>query len=697
MSRYALFFIACFIPIALIGQTKHRKDSIVGIQDTIALQEISVSANRKAKISGMLTGDLKLHVDQLKSLPSLTGTLDILKLMELTPSVKASGNGSSNMYVRGGDAGQNLILYNGITTYTSGHVLGIFPLFNADHLSWVKMSKGTADAQYGNFISSVIEVESRKQKPAKFSAKGNVGLLASQATLDIPLSKNWGAYVSARKTYMELIVQPFIERTFSNSSSDKEETDIEYDFWDSNLSIVGKLNNKHRLSIDIMQGGDKLKINDKEIMIDGSMKWYNTLASANLYSSLSDNLQLEQSISFSHFNNKLNTKQEEMLVKLTSRIEDISYRNKFSFPLAGLPLSTGLTYTCHHIKPHNLKLINSGVTTNSVKEDEIEAYALSVFASTIWKPMNKLSLSPVLRYNLFTSKNETRHQFDDFHSVDVRLSTRYQLKENIFLRANFSHNNQYINKLTPSSIGLPTDFWIGTTPEMKPQRGDEMSLGYYQALYNGLFEISADVYYRSMAHLTQFDYNFIENDNSSFVDKIKYGKGRAYGLEVMLKKNHGRLTGWLGYALSKSDRRFKEVNNGNRFPARYDRTHDLSATANYTFNSLWDMALTCIYATGNTYTQPTSWYFINNLPVKEYTKYNNARMPDYKRMDIGVNYWFTKDNGLNFSLFNIFAVENPIYVFMVIKQDEVDGNLVLEMKKKNLYTIIPSISWNFKF
>lgn len=696
MLRYILFFIACFIPIAMIGQVKYSKDSIVSIQDTIILQEIAISANQKAKVSGMLTGDLKLYVDQLNSLPALTGNLDVLKLMELTPSVRTSGDGSSNMYVRGGDAGQNLILYNGITTYTPGHILGVFPLFNADHLSWVKMSKGTADAQYGDFISSIIEIESQKQIPTKFSAKGNTGLLASQVTFDVPISKNWGAYISGRKTYLDLIVQPLIKRTFS-SSSHKEDTDIEYDFWDSNLSIIGKLKDNHRLSVDMMLGGDKLKINDKEIMLDGSLNWSNALASVSLDSYLSGNLQIEQIISFSHFDNKLDTKQEEMFVKLDSKIEDISYKNKFSFSIADLPVTTGLAYTYHHINPHDLRLTNSDVVTNSVKEDKIKAHALSIFASATWKPVNKLSLIPVLRYNFFTSKPHTRDRFENFHSLDARLSARYQLKENIFLRTNLSHNNQYINKLTPSSVGLPTDFWIGTTPDLKPQRGDEISLGYYHALFSGLIELSADVYYRSMKNVTQFDYNFIENDNSSFIDKISYGKGRAYGLEIMLKKNYGNLTGWLGYALSRSDRQFSEINNGKRFPARYDRIHDLSATLSYTLNPKWDIALTCIYATGNTYTQPTSWYFINNLPVKEYTEYNNARMPDYKRVDIGVNYWFKKDNGLNFSLYNIFAVKNPIYIFMVIKQDPASGYINLEMKKKKLYTIIPSISWNFKF
>ena len=691
-----LVFSLCFFPtISLLGQQVHQKDSIThNFADTIVLDEVSISATNRAKISGMLSGNLKLHTSQLQSIPAISGTVDVLKLMELTPSVRTSGDGSSNMYVRGGDAGQNLIIYNGIASYTPGHMLGIFPLFNADHLSWVKMSKNGADSEYGNFISSVIDVKSKEEVSTSFWAKGNIGLLASQLTLAVPLSAEWGAYLSGRKTYLGLIVQPLIKNSLSKSS--KEDSDIDYDFWDTNLTILGKINRKHSLAIDLMVGGDKLKIDDKEVLLDGSLKWQNILSSATVKLHLSDNLSLEQAISFSRFSNHLNTGQEQMVVKLNSKIEDITYKNRFSFSVSKLAFDIGLNYTQHSTMPHDLKLINSGVTTNSVLEDKIKAHDLSSFITTSWSPLDWLNFKSVFRYNVFMSKAESQRSFTNFHSPDIRLSGQYRLKNNLYLRTNYSHNNQYVNKLTPSSVGLPTDFWIIAADQIKPQRGDEFSLGWYYLFMNNQIELSADIYYRSMHNVTQFDYNFIANDNSSFINNVSYGRGRAYGLELMLKKNYGKLTGWLSYALSKSERKFDEINEAKWFPARFDRTHDLSLTSNYKFNSKWDLSLTCIYATGNTYTQPTSWYFINNLPIKEYTEYNNARMPDYSRVDIGINYWFKKNNGLNFSLYNMLMVENPIYIFMVIKQDSND-NIKLEMKRKKLYTIIPSISWNFKF
>lgn len=691
--RLFLFLLFLF-PLTLLGQDLNlSKDSIYNKLDTIGLKEVSVSASKGMTVSGMLTGNLKLTVDQLQSVPSLTGMTDVLKLMELTPSVRTSGDGSSNMYVRGGDAGQNLIRYNGITSYTSGHVLGIFPLFNADHLSWVKMSKGGADAEYGNFISSVIEVNSKYTVPSRLSVKGSVGLLASQATVNIPISKDWGAYLSGRKTYLNLIAQPLIEKIFSSSTN--EDTNIGYDFWDTNLTILGKINDRHSLKMDVMMSSDVLNLDDEEIVINGSLKWRNILSSVDMESIITENLLIDQSVSFSHFDNNLNTSQGDMYVLLKSKIEDISYKNKFIFPIADLSSTAGVSYTYHHVIPHDLKLENSGIITNSIVEEEIKAHDLSAFFSIEWCPMSELKIKPVLRYNYFNSQTSKRQKTKDFHSIDARLSAEYRLKDNIFLRANYSHNNQYINKLTPSSVGLPTDFWVASTEELRPQTGDEFSMGYYHALMNGNLEFSADIYYRSMSDVTQFNYNFIENDNSSFVDKITYGEGRAYGLELMAKKNFGKLIGWLSYALSKSDRKFEGINEGTRFPARYDRRHDFSATLHYKTNPRWDFSLTYIYATGNTYTQPTSWYLINNLPVKEYTSYNNARMPDYRRVDIGINYWMKENNGFNFSIYNMFLSKNPIYVFMTIK--EIDEKISLKIKNKKLFRIMPSISWNFKF
>lgn len=694
MRMRFIFLLILLFPLFLPAQ---NNDSVEhsSINDTISLKEISVSANQGRQISGMLSGNISLSVDKLSSIPTLSGTVDVLKLLELTPSIKTSGDANTNIYVRGGDAGQNLILYNGVATYTPGHALGIFPMFNADHLSSLKLSKGSANAEYGNYLSSVIEVATHDRVPDKFGIKGNVGILATQVSATLPINQNWGAYASIRKTYLNQTLKPFLKQALRKET---EDMGLGYDFWDANLSLVGKLGNSNTISLNVLSGQDALNIEDDELGINGDIKWKNNIASVKLKSYISDNVKLEQQISYSGFKNTLDTDQEKFILSLKSNIEDISYKNKTSFSIKELPIDLGIQYSHYKLTPYDLYIENSGVSLNSVKEDEVGANFFSAFISTSFKLIDQLTLKPGLRYNYFSSKLSTQTKSKNFNSFDARLHAQYKISDALYLRGNFSHNNQYINKLTPSSVGLPSDFWITASSQIKPQSGDEFSAGAYHVFKDGMFEISGDIFYRQMHHVTQFDYNFIENENTSFIDKILYGEGRAFGLELMLKKNYGRMTGWISYALGRSERKFDEINGGNYFPAKFDRRHDLSATFNYKINPRWDLSLTQIYATGNTYTQPSSWYFINGLPVKEYTKYNNARLPDYNRTDVGVNYWFNKNNGLNFSIYNMFFVQNPLYVFLDIKQSDNNGeNAKLKIKNKAIFRIIPSISWNFKF
>jgi outer membrane receptor protein involved in Fe transport len=244
---------------------------------------------------------------------------------------------------------------------------------------------------------------------------------------------------------------------------------------------------------------------------------------------------------------------------------------------------------------------------------------------------------------------------------------------------------------------MPLDFWAPASTQMQPQSGNEFSIGYFQSIRKDDWELSADLFYRTMNHCVEFFQSFPNEANGSYTDNIYAGNGRSYGLEILLKKNYGRLTGWLSYTLGRSERTFEEINQGKTFPARFDRRHDLSLVSSYSFNEKWDASIVYVYATGNAYTLPSSWYFINNTPVKEYGDYNSARMPAYNRTDLSVNYWYRKDNAINFSIFNVFMLNNPIYIFMNVEQEKESGNIQVDVAQKKLYTLIPSVSWRFKF
>ena len=653
--------------------------------------------SKTTQISGISSGKVTLFTEGIKSVPTLMGTTDVLKVLELTPGVQTSGEGKSNIHVRGGDPGQTLLLYADIPIYTPGHALNIFPLFNADHLSTTALVKGGVNAGYGNFLSGAIISQPKTFVPQKTALKGSVGLLSSQVTADFRINDKFGAYVSARKTYLNLFIKPLLDNTINQNAKNPVD-DLRYDFHDISATVIGMLSDKNKLLINILTGQDKLKIAEDYIGTQSSLKWVNSGASTQLETQLGEHSKLTQQLIYSHFQNNLQASLSDIELKNFSKISNFGYNNKVNYRLKNIPFESGVQYKYYQLYPQEFEKSQSGLQQPDIAFGENIAHNVSIFTSTTLNLLPQLTLESGIRYDYFHSLISRTEKEKDFHSLDFRLFGRYRLSEMQTIRATLSKNTQYVSKLFPSSTGLPIDFWVAASSEIRPQHGIETSLGYYQAIANGMFEISSDVYFRKMNDVMEYNQNFIENENILFTEKIMFGTGWAYGIELMLKKNIGKLTGWLSYSLGRSERRFSEINNGEIFPAKHDRTHDLALTTNYVFNEKWDFSLTQIYATGNPYTVPTSWYFISNMPVQEYGKYNASRLPDYNRTDISVNYWFKENNGINFSIYNVFAVRNPLYISLSVQEvEDRKDKLRLTMRKKTLFTIMPSISWKFKF
>lgn len=663
----------------------------------VEIEEITVEQSRSAKITGISSGKVSLHVEGVKSVPSMTGVPDLLKILELTPGVQTSGEGKSNIYVRGGDPGQTLLLYAGIPVYTPGHVLSIFPLFNADHLSTVELVKGGVNAAYGNFLAGAIFAKPKENVPLRTSLKGSVGLLATQATLDLRLNNDWGAYISARKTYLDLLLKPFLAISFNRKSKNNVE-DIDYDFYDINATIIGQLSDKNKLLLHFFGGNDKLNIDEDYMGLSGGLNWNQFAFSGKLQSYLTEKMKMEQQIAYSRFQNKMSVAISDIQLQTFSKIESLGYDNKLSYSIKKVNFESGIQYQYYQLYPQEFEKQQSGLNFPDISFGENSAHAFSLFTTSVLKFTPNLTLEPGIRYNFFFSEISKTGSEKKFHKLDFRLLGKYQLSDNNLIRMTLSRNSQFVSKLFPSSTGLSTDFWIAASSEIRPQCGNEFSLGYYHAFADGLFELSSDIYFRTIENALEYTQNFIETDNVVFTEKVLFGTGKAYGIEIMLKKNFGKFSGWFSYSLGRSERNFDEINNGKTFPATHDRTHDFSFTGMYVFNSKWDISLTQILATGNAYTSPVSWYFIGNTPVKEYGKYNNARLPYYNRTDVGVNYWFKENNGINFSVYNVFSISNPLYVSLRVSQVEnAQDKVVVDMKKSVLFTIIPAISWRFKF
>jgi hypothetical protein len=673
------------------GEKHDRTDPLApdSIRMEIWGEAIEVKGQSNETGIGMTGSQITIAPANVSKLPSMLGGTDLLKVLELTPGVRNPGDANTNIYIRGGDAGQNLLLYNGVSLYTPGHLLGLFPLFNSDHISTVGLNKTGIHAKYGGRLSSVIHVESKSVLPDRTSFTGNVGVLASQATLAIPVGERFGLYLSGRKTYLNLFLQPALDATVNNKNTGNIEG-AGYDFYDTNITLVGELSDKNKIIVNAFLGSDDLQITEKELYLSGKLDWSNRMLSLQWDTRVNDQ-PFSQQIYGSAYKNKLNITQTETSLYLSSAIQDAGYQNSYTFSIAGIPVEAGMQYTFHEITPQVYSMTNMGQELYTETSFVQKAHDAGLYIHSSIPLASRLRAELGLRYNIF-------YHDKLFCNLDPRIVLRYWTLNQLSLRFAYSRQHQYLNLLTPSSIGIPTDFWIAVSDDIPPQSGDEFSAGYSQSFFNADFDVSAEIYYRNMNNLTEYSQNFLNGQGDSYINNVLLGRGRAYGLEVMLKKNRGKLTGWISYALGRSERNFDEINNGKTFPARFDRRHDLSVVGAYTINSKWDVSSVYAFATGGAYTLPSSWYLINNSPVREYGDYNAARMPNYNRMDLSVNYWFKRDrNGINFSVYNLFMVKNPIYVFLSVGKDEETGEMAIRIRQRTLYRIVPSISWRFRF
>ncbi|WP_232758822.1 TonB-dependent receptor [Flavobacterium sp. ALD4] len=660
-----------------------------------SLNEVVVIANSNKAVAVSSGNRLSFNPEKLKSIPSLLGVPDIIKILQLTPGVQNSGDANGYLYVRGSDPGHNLMLYADTPIYGMAHLLGVFPFYNGDHIKEVQFDKSNSDARNGGRLSATVLVIPNKKVPSKFSVKGNLGLLASQATVAIPISNTTGLYLSGRKTYIDEIVAPLFDSPKNNKNSDVK--DLKYNFGDGNLTFVAALTNMHLFTVDAFVSGDVLKITDSNLALNANLKWSNIAISPSWQYHISEKTVLTNSIYFTRYENNLHLEQATVQMDIASYVKDFGFSSAIKYSVNKIPFETGLQYAIHELQPQKIEVSN--LSTNPVNQQVVinNANTLAIYTSAKPKLFDKLIAELGLRLNYYKSdKGKTTY----LH-LEPRILLNYNLKENSSFFASYTRKNQYLNLITTSSVGIPTDFWVASAEGVPAQLSNEFSIGYNQKIKRQ-FDVSLNAFYRSMNNLIEYPFGVTQfNEITSFKNDFIVGKGESYGLEWMLKKDFGKFKGWLSYTLSWADRQFDKLNNGERYYAKYDRRHNLAVVGTYDLNSKWDFGVTQIFSSGNRFTTPSSWYFINNNPVKEYGKYNNAQMPNYIRTDLSVNYYFIKmrekESAINFSIFNAFNVENPIYTVLNVAIDEDKQKIEVKPERKILYSILPSISWRFKF
>jgi hypothetical protein len=667
------------------------------------LQEVVVSGRAaNERISNPQMGLEKLNMESIKNVPVLFGEKDILKTIQLLPGIKSAGEGNSGFYVRGGSSDQNLILLDEANVYNASHLLGFFSTFNSDAIKDVSVYKGGMPAQYGGRLASVLDIRMNEGNRNEFTAEGGIGLIASRLKLEAPIKEGKGSFMlSGRRTYADI---------FLKLSSDTSLKNSQLYFYDFNAKANYKINDKNIIYLSGYFGQDVLGLNETF-----SLDWGNTTATMRWNHILNSKMFSNTTLIYSDYNYAIQNFDNRSDFKVTSIIKDWNLKQDYQyFSSSGHSLKFGLNINHHQIRPGNI----TSSETSSINDKQIEkrkGLELAAYISDEYKIKN-LSLVYGLRLSSFSllgpgrfftyntngqissSKTYTSAEaVKRYFVAEPRISASYQLSESKSLKSSYTRNSQYLHLLSNSTAALPTDLWVMSSNNIKPQIADQVAFGYYQNFSNNKYEFSAEVYYKDMQN--QIEYKNAANlrGNENVESELLYGDGRAYGLELFLKKRRGDFNGWIGYTISRTERKFDEISDGSYFPSKQDRTHDLSLVGIYQLSNRWTLSGTFVYNTGNAITFPSGKYQIDGKTMFYYTERNGYRMPDYHRLD--VNATLNGKPGRKYQsswTFGFYNAYNRHNAYTIDFQDNPDDTTRTQAVQTALFGIIPSITWNFK-
>lgn len=621
---------------------------------SIQMQEVEITgevADENIRSSEMSM--IKLSPKETKLIPVIMGEQDVLKTIQLLPGVSTGSEGSTGIYVRGGGADQNLIVLDEAPIYNASHLMGFFSVFNSDAIKDVELYKGSAPAEYGGRLSSVIDIKMKDGNSKKFSASGGLGLISSRLTLEAPIVKDKGSViVSARRTYADIFTVFAKNRTSKN-------TDLF--FYDLNLKANYEINKNNRIFLSGYYGRDVFNIEDLF-----SLKWGNNSGTLRWNHIFGNKLFLNSTLTHSKYNYGFGYKFSEDLIYLKSGITDINWKEDFQYYInVKNTLKFGFNAIHHTFNSGELESGNNE-SFNSIFLGKKRALEGALYISHQWEISPLLNMTYGFRFsNYITTGPDTLYTYNDnddiintetfskgevaskYGNLEPRININYIINNKNSVKISWSRNVQYIHLLSNSSASLPTDVWISSSNNVAPQISDQLALGYYRNFNDNMFETSVEAYYKELDNQIDYQNGAQIILNKNIESQLIYGKGRAYGIEFFIKKRTGKLTGWIGYTLSRTEKSMDAIDYGSWYPAKYDRTHDISIVAIYQLNERLNLSATWVYNTGNAVTFPSGKYEVNNFTVPAFTNRNGYRMPDYHRMDIGATYTFKKKNDLN--------------------------------------------------
>ena len=742
-----------------IGYTSHQhilngleRDTVLTIElePSASLQEVVITgqSNDKQSVLSTQMGALEINQQTIRSTPVMFGEADIIKTLQLTPGVSAGTEGTAGMYVRGGNVDENLFLIDGNPVYQINHIGGIFSAFNPEAISGMDFFKSGFPSRYGGRLSSVVDVHTKEGNMKEYHGSASIGLISGNLNFEGPIIKDRTSFnIGLRRTWLDVLSAPAVAIANKITKKDGTRLRARYAFHDLNLKVNHIFNDRSRMYLSLYNGNDVLKggstdfpdqdsDNNYNYDSDVSLRWGNIMATAGWTYVFNNRLFGKVSGVFTRYHSRLRNTEHDVVGnegdedysdsfrenETNTGITDFGLRTSFDYlPASAHHIRFGGDYLVHRFHPE----YNRSVAYEKNEETSVEigqefandllwGHEAGVYAEDDWTLSSAVRLNAGLRFSLFNVQGKT------YTGLEPRVSLRWLLDDNLSFKASYSRMNQYVHLISNSFISLPTDAWMPVTRKLKPLISDQVSAGFYYNL-NKEYNFSVEGYYKTLDNLLEYrDGHTFTPSFVNWEDKLTAGEGSSYGAEFMVRKETGRTTGWVGYGLSWSDRQFDELNQGARYPARFDNRHKLNIVVMHKISPKVELSAAWSYASGNHVTLSLENYYENGTgsptnndnhymdaseSIDYYEGRNNYQLPAYHRLDLGIKIYRPKKKGRmgiwTVSIYNVYSRMNP---FMIYKSDKTVpdpgssyGKNVPVFKTIGIMPIIPSISYTYKF
>lgn len=672
MHQRRIFLFAAAVWAGALGLTAQTADTL-----SHTLRDVQVKGHKLNTYLGTIKGKTVVSLEMMEQMPRILGNADPMHYAQLLPGVQTNSEYDAGLHIQGCDNQHNMVSIEGVPLYNVAHMLGFFSIFNATHFETMQFAKSAFTAETPNRIGGQVDMTDHTTRPPRTTGSISVGPMSSQGTIRIPTDSRSSLTLSAREAYLNLLYSQWLTI---------EDQSIRYGFGDYNLTYRYEPDSTNTLWIDAYAGHDNVGYDDNSYSLDTRLKWSNTMAALHWNHRTANGL-LSQTAYYTGYRNRLSLDMEFAGLNVPSSIWDMGYKMRYETER----WNGGIDVAYHTIQPQNPLTRGIIARTNRPQEKQ-RALEASFYAGYSLPVGSQLLATAGLRANYY------RQGESNFFSADPTLALSFSLSKEQTLTLQTALKHQYLIKSGFSNAGLPTEFWFSAGQQFSPQYAWSASLTFDTYLFNKMLRLSAETYFKRLFHQVEYEGNVFDFFYSDYrLDNVLLrGNGTNYGLNVMLEKRKGRITGWLSYSLGRAMRQFPGTKLEGWFPANHERIHELNAVASCRLSPRWSVGATYVFASGTPYTIANHFYLINSYLISEYGKHNDSRTDHYGRLDLSVNYDFKTrkrwKSGINLSLYNVLMNHNNLYYRLKIYKEEF-GNRPFNFVLK----IMPSINYYARF